>query len=157
MRSRYTQELIFHFPNIMVSVLHITLTYILLCLFFFNLTSSSSFDFSWLNNFKKCTKTWVIFVNLIIFNAWACREGTGQQSRRTQEHYKGEPTMGPQTCLRTKNLNKCSIAKLSQMTAPSVGLQRANRNRIKLYAYVKHSMLTFTRKSVNKKKFPLQF
>ena len=58
--------------------------------------------------------------------------------------------MGPQTCLRTKNLNKCSIAKLSQMTAPSVGLQRANRNRIKLYAYVKHSMLTFTRKSVNK-------
>ena len=50
----------------------------------------------------------------------------------------------------TKKLNKCSIDKLCLMTASPIGRQRAERNRTKLYARIKHSMLIFTSISVNK-------
>ena len=72
------------------------------------------------------------------------------QPHHTQEHYKRKPTTEPQTCLTAKNLNKCNIDNLCLMTAPPIGRQRAKRNRTKLYARIKHSMLTFTSTSVNK-------
>ena len=72
------------------------------------------------------------------------------QLHHTQVQCKREPTTGSKTCLITKNLNKCSIDKLCQIIAPPIGRQRAERNRSKLYARIKHSMRIFTSISVNK-------
>ena len=58
------------------------------------------------------------------------------QSHHTQVQYKREPSMGPQTCLTTKNLNKCSIYKLCLITVPPIDRQRAKRNRKKNYMRV---------------------
>ena len=49
-----------------------------------------------------------------------------------------------------KKSNKCSIDKLCLTTTPPLVRQRAQRNRTKLYARIKHSMLIFTSISVNK-------
>ena len=42
------------------------------------------------------------------------------QNHHIQVWSKRKPTMGPQTCLTTKNLNKCSNDKLCLMTAPPI-------------------------------------
>ena len=73
------------------------------------------------------------------------------QPHCTQVENKRELTTGPQTYLTTKNLDECTIDKLCLMTVPPKGRHRAERNRTKLYARIKHSMLVFTSISVNKK------
>ena len=72
------------------------------------------------------------------------------QPHHTQAQHKWEPTTVPKTCLATKNLNKCSIDKFCLMTGPPVGQQRVERNRTKLYARIKYSMLIFISISFNK-------
>ena len=62
------------------------------------------------------------------------------QSHHTQVEYKWEPITGRQTSLTTKNLNKCSNGKICLMK----DRQRAEGNRTKVYAHIKHSMLMFT-------------
>ena len=85
------------------------------------------------------------------------------QPHCTQVENKRELTTGPQTYLTTKNLDECTIDKLCLMTASSIGRKRAERNRTKLYARIKHSMFIirknqFTSISVNdKKKYPYIF
>ena len=78
------------------------------------------------------------------------------QPHCTQVENKRELTTGPQTYLTTKNLDECTIDKLCLMTVPPKGRHRAERNRTKLYARIKHSMLVFTSISV-KRIFFLQF
>ena len=68
----------------------------------------------------------------------------------TQVEYMQKPSKGSQTWLTTKNLNKCSNDKLCFITAPPIGRQRAERNRTKVYAWIKHSMLMFKSIIVNK-------
>ena len=71
------------------------------------------------------------------------------QPNHTQVHYKLKPTMRPQTC-QTKKINKCSNDKLCLMTTPLFDRQRAEINRRKVHACMKHPMLIFTSITVNK-------
>ena len=61
-----------------------------------------------------------------------------------------QPTTEPQACLTTKNKTKTVKDKLYLMIAPPISRQRVERNRTKLQARIKHSMLIFTSISVNK-------